>query len=312
MLKGCDVSRHQGTINWNALKNDVQFAIIRSSYGDGYADTQYTRNKNEARRVGLPIGFYHYAYPTFNTPEKEAAWFLKVNSDLQPGEMLVLDFEEKYPDPVGWSKRFLDYIANNLGGYKALIYLNEYLTNSYNWSVIEKANHGLWIAKYGANNGQVPSVEPNSGAWVFAAMWQYTSQGSAGGIKPLDLNQFFGDVNAFKRYGYKPSNLPAPTPVPQPPNNPPMNENVEVFKNIYICLFANWPDEVEVKKYEESGRLPYTYCQEVFLYPERQESATKIDNLNKRIKELEEAGGGIDTATPKQLAQAFVDKFFKE
>ena len=34
MLKGCDISSHQGNIDWGKVKSQVDFAIIRLGYGD--------------------------------------------------------------------------------------------------------------------------------------------------------------------------------------------------------------------------------------------------------------------------------------
>ena len=33
MLKGIDVSEHQGTIDWNQVKGNIDFAILRAGYG---------------------------------------------------------------------------------------------------------------------------------------------------------------------------------------------------------------------------------------------------------------------------------------
>ena len=47
---GIDVSRHQGTIDWKAVKNaGVEFAVIRCGYGDGI----------EKGQKGVEIGAYY-------------------------------------------------------------------------------------------------------------------------------------------------------------------------------------------------------------------------------------------------------------
>ena len=57
-----DVSRWQGDINFDQLKNSVQGIVIKASGADGglYVDSKLTRNRDEARRTGLPRWFYHY------------------------------------------------------------------------------------------------------------------------------------------------------------------------------------------------------------------------------------------------------------
>lgn len=193
---GYDISEWQNVVDFSALK--AEFLIIRSSYGTGYIDKQFQRNVTEARKKGIPIGFYHYAYPTYNTPEAEADWFLHVVGKPQEGECLVLDFEEKYTDPVGWSKKFLDRLSVVLKGYKPLIYLNRYLTQTYNWSSVVKAGYGLWLAYWDYDK----TADAPSTPWPVVALRQYSNKevvkGIVGGV---DANVFYGDVKQFKKYG---------------------------------------------------------------------------------------------------------------
>ena len=211
MIKGCDISKHQGQVNWDALKASLDFVIMRSSYGTGYKDEQFDRNRDESRRVGILRGFYHYAYPTYNTPEAEAEWFSNVVGTPQSGEVLVLDFEEAYPYPVDWSKRFLDKLSALYSGYKPMIYINLNLNNTQNWASVVNGNYGLWLAKWDYN----PDAAKPTTDWPFIAMRQYSNKGNVAGISPLDLDVFYGDGNTFQKYGYKPT-PPAPVPVPDP------------------------------------------------------------------------------------------------
>ena len=65
-VKGIDVSHHNGTIDWNKVKAaGVQFAILRCGFGrksPKQIDTQFERNYKECKRVGIPVGVYHYSY----------------------------------------------------------------------------------------------------------------------------------------------------------------------------------------------------------------------------------------------------------
>ncbi len=102
LAHGIDVSKHQGTINWDAVAADpsVQFAILRAGYGRyesqkdptfdtinwdavaadpsvqfailraGYGryesqkDPTFERNYAECKRLGIPVGAYWYSYAT--------------------------------------------------------------------------------------------------------------------------------------------------------------------------------------------------------------------------------------------------------
>src|ERR1035437_5584956 len=138
MILGNDVSQFQGQIDWDTYKNNANFVIIRSTYGNGYYDQWFAHNRDEARRVGLPVGFYHYCYPQYNTPEAEASWFCKAVYDLKEGESLYLDFEETAftGDIVGWCKTFLDYVSTHFNGIKPMIYLNQSLAKGHDWSSV--------------------------------------------------------------------------------------------------------------------------------------------------------------------------------
>ncbi len=210
MIKGCDLSQFQGQPNFDSLKGLVDFAIIRSTYGNGYTDPQFIRNQSEARRVGLLLGYYHYSYPQYNSAQDEANWMLSQLKNIQNGEVIFLDFEEKYTgDVVAWCKTFLDTISTNLNGYKALIYLNLSEIKSYNWQPVIDANYGLWLADYDGNSTGTPDTP-----WPVVAFKQWEDNEQLSGISGnVDADVFFGDDTAFKAYGVK---LTVPqTPQPQ-------------------------------------------------------------------------------------------------
>ena len=205
MLRGLDCSKWQGDINWSSVAKNQDFAIIRSSYGTGYTDEKFARNRDGARKEGILHGYYHYSYPNHNSPEAEADWFLSVVSPLRAGESLYLDFEENYPNPVEWSERFLDRISESLEGYKALIYLNKHTVNSYDWSRIANKSHGLWLAYW--------DYDPNGSFevpyWNVVAMRQYSNQGQVNGINGrVDLNVFYGEEDQFLAYGVQLGEIP--------------------------------------------------------------------------------------------------------
>lgn len=215
-IVGNDVSSFQGQIDWDVYKNNANFVIIRSSYGNGYYDSWFAHNRDEARRVGLPHGFYHFCYPQYNSAQAEADWFCKAVWDLKEGEVLALDFEADLDktlpytqDPVPWCKDFLDAVSAKFNGIKPVIYLNQ-SHMKWDWSPIVDAGYGLWLASYQADG------TGNTGKWPFMAFQQTSSSQIVPGINGnVDRDVFFGDVNAFGGYGYK-------SPVaPLPPQNPP-------------------------------------------------------------------------------------------
>ena len=200
MKKGIDISSNNGSVDFNEVlsNGDITFILIRSSYGV-YQDYTFGGNRDEARKYGFQVGFYHYAYPQYNTPEMEAEAFYKAVGDLRPGELLALDFEESYVgDPVDWCKRFLAYIERNLN-YKPLLYMNLSMLNSHDWSQVNCG--GWWIANYDGN-------------MEYSSWWnikQYSEKGSIKGVTgAVDLDSAQFPLNLL---AYKPTLVSVPQPI---------------------------------------------------------------------------------------------------
>lgn len=223
MLKGVDVARYQGLINWDVLRTAKDFAIIKATGGcpdpgeadSKYLDSSFARNRDEARRVGILRGFYHYAYPEYNTPEAEAEYFSRVMSDLQEGEIVVLDYESSWTgDAVDFCYRWLKRVEERLG-VKPLIYLNLYTTKSHDWDKVISNGNGLWLAQWTyKDDGQYDPSQP----WPFAALHQYSNRESVSGIPAaVDGDVFTGTAAAFRKYGKQ--SQPTTTtsaPIPEP------------------------------------------------------------------------------------------------
>ena len=59
--KGVDISYWNGSIDFDALKKEVDFVMIRAGTGL-QLDTNFRRNISECNRVGLPCGIYWFCY----------------------------------------------------------------------------------------------------------------------------------------------------------------------------------------------------------------------------------------------------------
>ena len=64
ILKGIDVSTHQGNVNWSVVKNHVDFAILRAGYGRlvSQQDAQFVNNYTGCKSNNIPCGAYWYSY----------------------------------------------------------------------------------------------------------------------------------------------------------------------------------------------------------------------------------------------------------
>lgn len=207
-----DISRWQGTINWDQFKDQVSGVVIKATGADGglYTDGMLAYNRDRARERGVPIWFYHYKGS--GNARQEAEYFVNAIGGLRAGEALVLDDENEGKVNVAWDAEFADRIKE-LTGLNVVIYSNQSRFSGVDLSPLNSRNLGAWVAKYGANTGTVEgagSAPSISGMTII--MWQYTSTARVAGVtaNTVDLNIFYGDVNAFKAYGSA-NNVPAPT-----------------------------------------------------------------------------------------------------
>ena len=84
--------------------------------------------------------------------------------------------------------------------------MNNGTVNGYDWSSVANGDYGLWNAGYYAGstamgyNPDAPIIG-GTGAWKFAALYQYTASGRLSGYSDdLDLNVFYGDHAAWDAY----------------------------------------------------------------------------------------------------------------
>lgn len=243
MIKGIDISHWQGdagTINWSKVKNaGYEFVFIKATQGSGFVDPRYKEQIKGARSVGMLVGHYHFADGV--DYKKAAEHFLDV-ADIKVGELVILDWEIQAADPVGWCKKWLDYVSASLG-FKPLVYLNEATVKKYDWSPIVKAGYGLWEAKYGDNDAIAEDNEiPNTDEWPFFAVWQFSSRGSVPGITgnvDLDLANM-SSVETMKKYG-KPETTeekPGKSPV-----EPALRDALKFAHNIEIGDYVDPQDQ---------------------------------------------------------------------
>lgn len=206
MVKGIDVSHYQrdkGTIDWKKAASSVDFVFIKASEGISFVDGAYKESRDGARAAGLLVGSYHFAGG--GDPLKEADHFLDTVGELKEGELLALDWEIGFSgNPAEWCRVFLSRVKEKTG-IKPLLYTNEARVRTIDWSGVVKGDFGLWVAKYGENDGSIPQSAPTSGQWAFWALWQYTSRGAVDGVKgfvDMDTNPSI-TLETLRKYGKK-------------------------------------------------------------------------------------------------------------
>ena len=190
--RGIDVSKFQGSIDWNAVKSDgITFAIIRCGYrgyGSGalVEDSTYRQNIQGAINAGLRVGVYFYSQ-AINEAEavEEASMVLSLVSGYSLPLGVYYDTESvgggranalSAAERTACAVAFCETIRS--AGYSAGVYsYASWFYNALNFANISKYN--IWIAQY--RDTLSFSYKHN--------IWQYTGSGSVKGIsKPVDMN----------------------------------------------------------------------------------------------------------------------------
>jgi hypothetical protein len=188
-VSGLDCSQFNGTLNWPKVTEKI--AMIKMGGGDGghlYLDNMATKNYYGAKAAGKAVGGYWFAGG--GNPITEADYFIRAMSPLAVGDVFALDWEVSHVNPVQWCLQFVTEVHKKTGCWP-LLYINESTCNAYNWEPVLK-NCGLWIADY--------EVSPDANVPIkyTYVMHQYSDT-------PYDHDAWFGTVDQFKAYGYKPA-----------------------------------------------------------------------------------------------------------
>ncbi len=188
---GIDVSKWNGTIDWNAVKNSgVNYVIIRcgyrgSSQGSLTVDPKFAANIKGATAAGIKVGVYFFSQAiNKNEAVEEASMVLEQIKKYTISYPVFLDVEASggRADKIDKATRtevikaFCETIQNN--GYTAGVYANKsWLTNKIDTSQLGK--YKIWLAQYAATPTYTGRYD----------MWQYKSTGKVTGISgDVDMN----------------------------------------------------------------------------------------------------------------------------
>lgn len=216
MLRGIDVSTHQGTIDWDEVAGaGLSFAIIKATQGRSeataglrnFTDSKFKRNITEAHRIGLRVGVYHYlTAQTVGEAMEEAKYFLSVIEPYKPLVDLwaVVDVESKY---LPKDKTLLTQIVNTFcsrvtsAGMQPMVYTNpDYLKHRLN----DISYWPLWLALW-RKKTNVPTVKD----YPAMKLWQWGSEAVPGISGNVDANFAIVDLPAAKEE-------PVPVQKPKP------------------------------------------------------------------------------------------------
>ena len=190
---GIDVSKWQGEIDWDKVKNSgIDFVIIRCGYrgsvtGSLVEDPYFLQNIKGATSSGLKVGVYFFTQATNEVEAvEEASMVVSLLGDYELQYPVFIDTEgaggEGRADNLDVEMRtavceaFCRTIEN--AGFEAGVYASRnWYNNNLNTSELE--DYVIWLAEYRS----APLYQG------YYRMWQYTSKGKVDGIEGnVDMN----------------------------------------------------------------------------------------------------------------------------
>ena len=190
-IMGIDVSKHNGNIDWNAVKNaGVNFVIIRCGYrgsatGVLVEDQRFKSNIQGAAAAGLKVGIYFFSQAVNEIEAvEEASMTIDLIRRYSITYPVYMDVEEANgrADKLDAAARtrviraFCETVRAS--GYTAGVYASKsWLAEEMNAG--ELSNYKIWLAQYAATPSYGGRYE----------MWQYSRRGQISGIpEKVDLN----------------------------------------------------------------------------------------------------------------------------
>ena len=199
-IKGIDVSRWNGKIDWKTVANyGMGFAILRITEKGNIIDSTFEPNYKGCIENKIPVGVYKYSYATTIAQIKdEANIVIKTLNKRKLDYPVFLDIEDKCQENLSDSlmlkmiEAFRGIIVK--AGYKFGIYCG------YSWyqnQLPEGAKkYDCWVARYSSNDdGSLPErlrVPASTGV----IGWQYSSSATLPGIPTkVDRSVFYKDYS---------------------------------------------------------------------------------------------------------------------
>ena len=277
MIYGLDLSKHNGTVDFNAIKkagND--FVILRAGYGvSGTKDPKFEEYYKKAKEAGLKVGAYYYSYALdVAGAKKEAQNFITLLTGKTFEYPVYLDME----DADGYKKEhggvsnatlcnicnaFCEIVEN--AGYYTGIYASESWFNNQLKNVSD--SYDKWVANWGTNDGTLQNKKTSY------RMHQFTSEYRLDG-KRFDRNVVYdfdypsvikeAGLNGFSKGSGSQSSKPSKPTTPSTSNLKHKKGETVSLKGLYKDSYGGgYTNDIAIKKgkitkvYTDGRKAPY-------------------------------------------------------
>lgn len=204
-----DLSHHNGPSAISGLetayKSGIRAVIHKATQGTKYIDPQFYAVRNEARRIGMLFGSYHFG--TSSDPVEQVEHYLRTvggsdSNDSRNDEsglsndLLILDFESNGSLASDSMSSTLALIFTSQLSQKVGRKVGLYSSSSYIHHLPQSSSpifSFLWLARYSTN-------EPKVDGWPSWDLWQYTDKAIIPGIGRCDRSRFRGGYEDLERF----------------------------------------------------------------------------------------------------------------
>lgn len=185
-----DISEHQGRINWDQVKPNIHFAIVRVQDGT-WLDRRLTENIAAVERLGIPYYCYGF-YRNGGAVEASRLVSRAKAAGAKSCRGFVLDVEVGGQSVAGIlsAGNTLSKSAGDNG-----VYIANHLYQQYAAVASQPWVKWTWIPTYGVNDGAAHTPPRH-----YCDLWQFTSAGRVPGIGGnVDCNALNGkrDLASF-------------------------------------------------------------------------------------------------------------------
>lgn len=201
-VRGVDVSRYQGAIDWPTLAaQGIDFAFIKATEGSSFVDPRFAANLSGAKAAGLRVGAYHFF--SYESPGATQAdnviRIVPADAELLPVAVDVEFYGDfwTHPAAVDDVRRELGDLLDRLAshyGRRPILYTTGEAYNRYLAGAFPETD--IWIRDVWLT----PSLADGR-AWTF---WQFSDRhrldGYAGDEDFIDVNVFAGSRDDWDRF----------------------------------------------------------------------------------------------------------------
>lgn len=265
---GIDISAHQGNINLELLKNQIDFVIIRVGYSTkGTVDKKFIRNADLCKSLGIPVGVYWYSYALdVEGAKKEAQAMIKAiepyKDIIKFGVWFDMEDADNYKSKNGMPSdltlrqmcaAFCEATEN--AGYYSGVYASEsWFENQLNGEELKP--YDKWVAKWPTSGGKQKGLAVKADSKTGVSLWQFTSQGRFSGYDGnLDANY------AYKDFPNPGDTIPSETVSASQKFN--IGDKVIINGNLYTSSNAEAPSGsvsnriTNITRYSAGAKHPY-------------------------------------------------------